>query len=1011
MNIAESTIRNRIAAYCFVVLILIGGILAYQNLGRLEDPEFTIKEALITTMYPGATAKEVEDEVTDKLEIAIQQLPQLKHVKSISKANVSIITAEIEDKYDKNSLPQVWDELRRKVNDAQGQLPPGAGPSIVNDDYGDVYGILLAITGKEYSYRELYDYADILRKELLLVPDVSKVNLWGVQQEEIHIELSYAKLAQIKLSPATISTSLKKYNLVSPSGSLRLGDDFINIRATGKIDDIETIGDLYIQGGLSDQYVRLKDIANIRHTYQSPPMTLARFDNEQAIIIGISPKAGGNVIELGRNIRAKLHELELQLPLGVKINTITFQPDGVEKSIGNFVINLYESIIICIITLYIATGLSSSLLIGASLLFTILGTFIGMDLMHINLERISLGALIIALGMLVDNAIVINEGMLIRIQQGMDRMQAAILIVKQSMWPLLGATVIAILAFASIGLSQDKTGEYTRSLFQVIMISLFLSWIVAITLTPLFCYDFIKKPKGEIKQEAYSGQIFQFYKKILLLCLRFRIIFISIIVGLFALALVGFTYLEQSFFPLSTTPQFLVHLWLPEGTDIRRTSDELIKIDKMLREDTHVKSTATYVGSGLPRFVLTYSPEKNYPSYGIILVNVDDYQSIDALMKKTSEFANKTFVDAIVKPKKFILGPSTENPIEVRLSGANANTLRELSEKVKAIYRSEPQLYAIQDDWRERVKVIQPILLESQTSEVGITKKDVDTAMQAFFKGDLIDYYRDKDKLIPILAIAPPKENTDIANISNIQIWSPVANQYIPFTQISNGTNTTWEDAVIQRRDRQTTITSQADLLEGNVSEAFNRIKAEIESMELPTGYKMEFGGEFEKSSDAQKALFKNIPITIVMMIVILLLLFNNMRQTLIIILTVPLAIIGVTIGLLVTGESFGFMALLGFLSLSGMLIKNAIVLIDQINIDINQGKQPFDAIIDSSLSRMRPIILAALTTILSMLPLLQDVFFAAMAVTIMAGLAFATVLTLLFVPVLYAVFFKIRGN
>lgn len=1008
MNIAEWTIRNRIAVYCIVVLILIGGVLAYQQLGRLEDPEFTIKEALITTMYPGATAKEVEEEVTDKIEIAIQQLPQLKHVKSISKANVSIITAEIEDKYDKHTLPQVWDELRRKVNDVQSQLPPGAGPSIVNDDYGDVYGILLAVTGNDFSYRELYDYADTMRKELLLVPDVSKVNLWGVQQEEIHIELSYAKLAQIKLSPTTIYNSLKKYNLVSPSGELRLGDDYINIRATGKIDDIDTIGDLYVQGGISGEYVRLKDIATIKHAYQTPSTTMAWFNDEKAIIIGISPKAGGNVIQLGHNIKSKLKELELQLPLGVHINTISFQPDGVEKSIGDFVINLYESIVICVITLLIAMGFSSSMLIGASLLFTILGTFIGMDLMHVNLERISLGALIIALGMLVDNAIVINEGMLIRIQQGMDRLQAANLVVKQSMWPLLGATIIAILAFASIGLSQDKTGEYTRSLFQVIMISLFLSWIVAITLTPLFCYDFIKKPSSKVAQEAYSGPIFQFYKRILLSCLRFRVIFISSILGIFVIALVGFTHLEQSFFPLSTTPQFLVHLWLPEGTDIRRTNDELKKITKMLQDQPHVKSTATYVGSGLPRFVLTYTPEKNYSSYGIILVNVDDYRAIDELIKKTNDFANNTFVDAIVKSKKFILGPSTENPIETRFSGADANTLREISENAKQIYRTSSQLYAIQDDWRERVKVIQPTLLESQTREVGITKKDVDSAMQAFFKGDLIDYYRDKEKLIPILAIAPPNENGDITDINNIQIWSPVANQYIPFTQIANGTKTVWEDAVIQRRDRLPTITTQADVLQGNVSEAFKDIKPQIETMTIPAGYKMEFGGEHEKSSDAQKALFKNIPITIVMMVVILLLLFNNIRQTLIIILTVPLAIIGVTIGLLVTGESFGFMALLGFLSLSGMLIKNAIVLIDQINLDINQGKSPFDAIVDSSLSRMRPIILAALTTILSMLPLLQDVFFAAMAVTIMAGLAFATVLTLLFVPVLYAVFFKI---
>lgn len=1009
MNIAELTIKNKVAAYCLVFLILVGGIFAYNQLGRLEDPEFTIKEALVTTAYPGATAKEVEQEVTDKLEIAIQQLPQLKHVKSISKPNISIITVEIEDKYDKSTLPQVWDELRRKVNDVQSKLPPGAGPSIVNDDFGDVYGIIFAIIGKDYSYRELYDYADLIRKDLLLVPDVSKVNIWGIQPEEIHVELSPAKLAQIRFSPNSIYSSLKKYNLVSSSGELRLGDEYINLRATGNLTDLDKIGELFIQGGVSGEFIRLKDISNIVRTYQSPPKALTRFNDEKSLLIGISPKSGGNVIELGKNIKAKIKELDAQLPLGLKIEIVTFQPDGVASSIDNFVISLYESIAIVIITLFVAMGFSSSILIGASLLFTILGTFIGMYLMHVNLERISLGALIIALGMLVDNAIVINEGMLVRIQKGMDRLESAIVVVKQSLWPLLGATIIAILAFGAIGLSQDKTGEYTRSLFQVIMVSLLLSWVVAITLTPLFCYDFIKQPKTEDKKEAYQSSVFRIYRNILILCLRFRYLFLAFIAVLFLLSLYGFTKLDQSFFPLSSRSQFLVHLWLPEGTDIRRTSDELKRIEKMLKSQPHVLSTTASVGEGFPRFVLTYSPEKNYSSYGIILVNVDDYRQIDSLMQTTYQFAKDNFTDAIIKPKKFILGPSTEYPLEIRFSGPDSTVLRNLAEEAKNIYRNEPNTYAIQDDWRERVKVVQPILAETQTREAGITKRDVDAAMQSFFSGEFIDYYREKDKLIPILAIAPPKQNVDITDLKKIQIWSPIAHRYMPFTQITNGTKTTWEDAVIQRRDRQPTITAQGDIQKGNVSDIFLQTKPELEKIALPIGYKMEFGGEFEKSKDAQKALFKNIPVTILMMIVILLLLFNSIRQTLIIILTVPLAIIGVTIGLLTTGESFGFMALLGFLSLSGMLIKNAIVLIDQINTEISEGKAQFDAIVDSSLSRLRPILLAALTTILSMIPLLQDIFFSAMAVTIMSGLAFATILTLLLVPVFYAIFFKIK--
>jgi multidrug efflux pump subunit AcrB len=1011
MNIAEYAIQKKTITLVLTVLLLGGGLFSYERLGRFEDPEFTIKESLILTYYPGALPLEVEEEVTDVIETAVQQMPQLKKVTSLSRAGQSIIIVEMKDKYDKHTLPQVWDELRRKVRDVQSSLPPGVQPSIVKDDFGDVYGIFFAVTGDGYSYQEIKDYVDFLKRELLLVPGVAKIDIWGAQQEAIFVEISRARLSQLGISLESISNTLEQQNLVTYAGRVKVGSEYVLIHPTGEIDSVQEIGELLINDKDSDKLIYLKDVATIKRDYLNPPGTLLRFNGTPGLAIGISSVSGGNVVTLGKAVKAKLKALEAQSPLGMNFGIISYQSDTVEKEVNGFVNSFLSALAIVIFVLLIFMGLRSGLLIGGILVLTVCGTVIIMDIYDIDLHRISLGALIIALGMLVDNAIVVTEGILVRIQTGMDRLKAAKEVVKQTMWPLLGATVVAILAFAAIGLSQNAAGEFTRALFQVILISLLMSWILAITVTPLFCVYFLKSDTQHVGQDPYRGILYQIYKVFLRISIRLRWLTITLMLGLLFLAIYGFGLLEDSFFPGSTRPQFMINYWRTEGTDIRATNEDLKQIEKHLMGVEGIESVTTFVGAGALRFMLVYQPEKDYSSYGQLLVTVDDYRRIDSMIPEVRQYLENNFPDAEPKIKKFRLGPGAGAMIKARFSGPDPVVLRQLSEQAQAIMREDGGAIEIRDDWRQRVKVLRPQFAEAQARLVGISRYDVSHTLEAAFTGTQVGIYRENNKLLPIISRPPEEERMDVGNIEDIQIWSSGAKQSIPLRQVVSGFTTEWQDAIIHRYNRKRTITPQCDPKVGNASVVFERIRPKIEAIELPLGYELEWGGEYEDSRDAQTALAAGLPISFLLMVLIVIFLFNALRQPLIIWLCVPLAIIGVAPGLLLTGESFGFMALLGFLSLSGMLIKNAVVLIDQIDLEIKEGKPEYDAILDSSVSRLRPVTMAAITTVLGMVPLFFDAFFKGMAVTIMFGLTFATVLTLIVVPVLYAIFFRVKST
>ncbi|PLC59568.1 efflux RND transporter permease subunit [Photobacterium carnosum] len=1014
-DIATYFIKNKVISWMLTLIFLVGGTVSFFGLGQLEDPAFTIKDAMVVTAYPGATPQQVEEEVTYPIEKAIQQLTYVDEVNSLSSRGLSQITVTMKNNYGPDDLPQIWDELRRKVNDISSNLPPGVAKPKVIDDFGDVFGVLLAITGEGYSYKELSDYVDYLRREIELVSGVGKVSVTGNQQEQVFIEISMQRLSSLGISLDTIYNILATQNLVTSAGAVRIGDEYVRVHPTGEFKNVDELGDLIITDKGANGLIYLRDVADIKKGFKEIPDNLVSFNGHQALNMGVSFVEGVNVVEVGQRVMQRLAELKEQQPVGIDIDEVYSQPTEVDKSVSGFVVSLGQAVAIVIIVLLFFMGLRSGLLIGLILLLTVLGTFVFMKWMAIDLQRISLGALVIALGMLVDNAIVVVEGILIGMQKGRTRAQAASDIVTQTKWPLLGATVIAVMAFAPIGLSQDSTGEYCRTLFTVLLISLMLSWFTAISLTPFFADIFFKNvnvEQGENQKDPYSGIFFVVYRKSLEFCMRRAWLTILTLILMLGGSLYGFTLLKQSFFPASTTPMFMVDVWLPEGTDIRATNTTLKSLEKVVNAEDGVDYVSSSAGKGSQRFMLTYAPEKSYASYGELIVRVKRFEDVIPVMRKFSQSMNKDHPEVEYKLKQVMLGPSSGSKIEARIVGSDPTILRGIASQVVDVMNADPGAFNIRHDWRERTKVIEPVFNESQARRYGITKKEVDELLQMAFSGINIGLYREGTNLMPIVARLPEEERVDISTIEGMKIWSPAIQGYIPLQQVVLGVNVRWEDPLVVRKNRKRMLTIMADpdpLGDETAASVQARLLPIIETIDLPAGYSLEWGGEYESSADAKASLFQTMPMGYLAMFLITIFLFKKVKEALIVWATVPLAIIGVTVGLLLLNTPFGFMALLGFLSLSGMLVKNGIVLLDQIEIEIASGKEKYLAVVDAAVSRVRPVCMAAITTVLGMLPLLPDVFFKPMAVTIMFGLSFATVLTLIVVPVLYRLFHKLK--
>jgi len=1024
VNPGEFSVRNsRIVATAAFIAVL-GGLAAYFQMGRLEDPEFTIKEALIVTPYPGASAAEVAKEVTNPIESAVQQLGQLRRVESESTRGRSVVSAIIKDNYHADAIPQVWDELRRKISDVQAQLPPAVrGRSVVIDDFGDVYGVFFAITGDGYTQAELRRYAEFLRRELQTVPNVNKVDLFAEQQEVVFLEMSRQRLAQLGIDEETIYRQLQARNVAADGGRVRVGEAYLAVDPQGAFTSPEDMLNLVVGAGGSGPQLTLKDVATLQRADEDPPRRMLRFDGQPAIGLGVSTVRGGNVVVMGEALRQKLDALRPLQPLGIEIGEINFQPEAVDVATNSFVFNLIKAVTIVFVVLLIAMGLRAGFSVGLVLFVTILSTFLVMYLMGgILLERISLGAFIIALCMLTDNAIVVTEGIKVGIEAGKDKLQVVRDTVAHNQWPLFGATAIAIVAFAAIGLSDDNTGEYTNSLFWVIGISLTLSWVAAVTVTPVLGYSLFKpKPSsGSESDDPYRGGFFQGYRRLLIAALRFRWAVLASALVLFVLGIYGFTKVPQNFFPPATRPQFLVDVFLPAASHIRDSETFAAQVEEFILAQPDVTHVSSFVGSGGLRFLLVYTPERENRAFVQFLVQVDDEQAIDGILLAVQGYLDDQYPNANAVAKKFLLGPGKGGRVQARFSGPDPAVLRQLADRAKQVIVADGGAVGIRDDWREPEKVVQPDLREVQARRNGLTRVEVAQALETGLEGRVVGFFREpgdtgtgvfpqETRLVPIVARPPENERRSVDAIYSMQIWSPVAGRMIPLNQVVSGIETGWENPVVMRRDRVPTITVHADPRSGLPSALFNRVRPAIEAIPLPSGYAFEWGGEYEDSGNARAALAQSIPGVLLVMVFIVVCLFNSMRTTMIICLTVPLAIIGVTAGMLLTGRPFGFMALLGVLSLGGEQIKNSVVLMEELYLEIGRGKPAYDAILDAGVARLRPVLLVAVTTILGMIPLVNDAFFGAMAVTIMFGLAFACVLTMILVPVLYAIVYKVH--
>lgn len=1003
MNIARASIERPLTTWLIILACFFGGIWGFFNMGRLEDPAFTIKAAVVITQYPGASAEEVAKEVTEPIESEVQKMAEVDLITSVNQPGLSRVTVNMKDTYDGDALPEIWTKLRNRVSNAN--LPNGASVPYVNDSFGDVFGIYYAITAPGYSDAEVYELATFLRRNLLLVDGVADVSLSGLPKEVIYVEQNIAVSVNQNVPPTAVQNAIATSDTVVSGGSIQNNQGRILIQGPEGSDSVSEIAGLTV--GVGGEVLNMFDFANVYRGREQNPNLIIRYDGAEAFTLGVAGIASENIVDVGKRVDARLAELAPQIPIGIELNPVYQQHVVVEKASNDFLVNLAMSVTIVVVVLALFMGWRAAIVVGATLLLTVVGTLFFMAIFAIEMERISLGALIIAMGMLVDNAIVVAEGMQIAMRGGQSSREAAADTAGKTQIPLLGATVIGIMAFAGIGLSPDATGEFLFSLFAVVGISLLLSWVLAITVTPLLGhYFFVQGEDGT--DGAYDGLLFRAYAGMLRIAIK---MWWMVVAGLIAVTVVCFGLfgqVKQQFFPDSNTPLFFVHYKLPQGASIYETSQDMTAFENWLANRDDVVSYTTYVGQGAERFMLTYQAEDPNPSYGHIIVRTETLDEIPPLIAELTEFAANEVPQGEFRAKRLAFGPGGGNPIEVRFSGPDPKVLRDLADwAMVRLQQASSDIVAPRTNWREMEQILRPVYASDRAQEAGITRDAITDSFRFATEGLRSGVYREQERQIPIVIRPAPDAGI---GLTDYLVYSNTGNGFVPLEEVIDGMVFEPQNTLVHRRNRAYTITVGADVAKGVMASSVQaKIQEAMDTMPLPEGYNMEWGGEYESSGNAQESLGKQLPLSLIMMVLISLLLFNALRQPLIIWLLVPMAVNGVALALLGSGLPFTFTALLGLLSLSGMLIKNGIVLVEEIDLvrEANKDQSLIDAIVEACTSRLRPVMLAAATTILGMIPLIWDAFFQSMAVTIMGGLAFASILTLVAAPVFYYAFFK----
>ncbi|MDH6025282.1 efflux RND transporter permease subunit [Vibrio splendidus] len=1002
MNLADFAIKQRTFILFFTALSVIAGLFSYFDLGKLEDPSFTIKTAVVVTLYPGASAEEVEQQVTDTVETKLQEMGSLNRLRSLSRPGMSMVFVDLKESLNSKALPQEWDLLRRKVSDMKLLLPSTAQISVVQDEFSEVYGMLFSIHSKDASPAELRRYAEELQRRIKTVDGIKKIELHGVQPRVVHIDIPDERLAQYGLSITQVWSQLNTQNMAFDAGKFSAGTERIRVQQSSEFGSLDDIKNLMIKGGVSElgtSLIRLGDIADVTMGYQEPMMTENRYNGVPAVTLAMSPVTGVNVVSLGDEINQIVSDFQATLPLGVDIATVANQPEEVQKSIDNFVSNLLESVAIVFIVLSIFMGLKSATIVGSSLLLTILLTLIYMNIASIDLHRVSLGTFILALGMLVDNAIVITDMMIVKINKGIDRTKAAIDSVKETATPLFGATVIAIMGASPVIFSKTDAAEFASSVFLIIASSLLLSWFVAMTFTALMCWFFIKPTK-----QADNTKV-SLYRKSVNWTVDNPLKALTGLVPLILVTALAIPNIAVNFIPQADRPILFLDYWLPNGAKVEQTSEDMKRIEQWLLEQPEVESISTYIGAGAPRFSVTIEPEPFDSAYGQILINATDFPSLSPLIARGDKWLMEEFPNADPRFRSLKLATSDKFSVEARFSGPDIEVLHGLSEQAKAIFARHPDTKYVRDDWRQKSKMLEPVINQDKMRLAGINRADIAFAMKRASEGMPLGRMNLNDELVTIQLRGT---ESSIQSLETLPVRSLLGIHSVPLGQVIDGFELTSEETMIWRRDRVKTITAQAGVGRYTTPAAVrDSVKEQIESIHLPHGYQLEWGGEYYDEHKAVSDILKQLPKAMLLMVIILVAMFNGFKQPVIIFTTLPLAATGATFSLLLLDKPFGFMALIGAVTLTGMIIKNGIVLMDQIELERKDGRSLSDAIKEATVNRTMAISMGALTTALGMIPLLSDLLFDQMAATIIGGLAAATVLSLFVMPALYKLFYR----
>lgn len=1004
-TLAKFFLKNRALSWLLLALILLGGVVAYVGMGKLEDAPFTIKQAVVTTTYPGASPLEVQQQVTDVLEEAIQSLGELYYLKTENRAGLSKITVYVKKEIRADAMQQLWDKLRRKVGDAQGKLPAGAGTSVVNDDFGDVLGVFYGLSSAVHTYRELEEQAERLKNELLAVPDVARVELYGVQNRTIEVEADPSLLAASGLTMADIAAAFDRQNRIVDAGAVETAHNRLRIDAAGSFTTLEELENLTVTSR-DGSYFRLGELAAVSESYVRPARSRMEMDGLPTIGIAISTVADGNVVDMAERVATRLSQLEQVMPEGYRLRTVYDQ--GHESSVANdgFLLNLIISVVTVIAVLLFFIGMKNGILIGSGLVFSIFGTLIYMYGTGIALQRMSLAAIIIAMGMLVDNAIVVYDATLVNMQRGMRKRTAILAAVGTTAMPLLGATLIAVLTFLPVYLSPHITGELLSSLFIVIAVSLLLSWVLAVSQNVFFVQEFVRRPRpDELKGELFQGRMYDRFRRALRWTIRRRWFVLASMVVLLAASALGFRCIPQQFMPLLDKQYFSVDVWLPEGTRVEETSRQAEALAEKLMQHEGVRHVSTFVGQTPPRYYLAnaaYGPQSNYAQCLVEAVSPSVARSMQVRLQ---DELSQTFSDALIRVNRFELNSIPQALIEARFCGDDPRVLDSLTSMAIDIMRRNPKVMNARNEWGNKAMLVRAAYAPVKAGRLNLGKADLMTAVKSTNDGTPVGIYRDGDKQVPVLLRTVGGGQLSQAALEDLPVWN--GRNSVPLAQVTDSIGIGWEWPLVKTYNRRLSMAAQCDVQPGHtMKEVHGEIRDEIERIGLPAGYSFFWDSQYKDQKEAMEALTKYFPLAIAFLVLILVALFGNFRQPSIIFLILPLSVIGVVVGMLVTGFQFGFFCIAGWLGLLGMIIKNVIVLLDEVNIQRRAGVAPGEAIVEATVSRTRPVLMAAITTIFGSIPLLFDVVFGGMAATIVFGLSFATLLTLFVTPALYAVFY-----